>query len=100
MIGFRECFQPYLSIESDDSQQMDTVNDRCLVELPVNAQVLLQLLLRERLQEPPIHEVVGEGIGILRKAKVWKPLGGNPSVIECGDSGEASQPRLAKLLDS
>lgn len=65
----------------------------------MNAQVLLQLLLRERLQKPPVHEVVGEGVGILRKAKVRKPLGGDPGVIERGDSGEASQPRLSELLD-
>lgn len=99
MVILGDCFVPYLSIKSDNSQEMDTVNDRCLVELPVNAQVLLQLLLRERLQKPSIHKVVGEGIGILREAKVWKPLRGNPSVIEYGDSWETSESRFAKLLD-
>lgn len=84
-------FGPHLPAEVHLVQQFNPQQDADLVELLGHIQVLLQVPLHQRVQHPPIHQVVLEGLGILGQADVIQPCLGHPVMVQVGGFGQAEK---------
>ena len=75
------------------------MDDAGLMELPGDAEELLELLLAEVVEHARVDEIRGEALGVLGEAEVGQPLAADPGVTELSDAGVAHQIRMAMLLD-
>ena len=63
-------------------QELHGQEQAVLVELLADSQVLLQVPAAQRAQHPTVHQLLLEGLGVLRQTHVAQPRPGHPVVVQ------------------